>query len=78
MARVRLSTCPSESLRTTTVRRSSPFMPRLASQSMVWPAVAAPSTHGEDTTIRASRSRSTSCVTGESIVELQSTIEIVK
>ena len=34
--------------------------------------------HGEDTTIRASRSRSTSWVTGESIVELQSTTEMEK
>ena len=39
----------------------------------VWPAAAAPSTQGEDTTISASKSRSTSWVTGASIVDPQST-----
>ena len=45
---------------------------------MVLAAAEAPSAHGEDTTISASRSRNTSCVTDESIVEPQSMTEIVK
>ena len=45
---------------------------------MVCAAAEAPSTHIEDTTISASRSRRTSRVTGESIVEPQSMIDSVK
>ena len=45
---------------------------------MVLAAAEAPSAHGEETTISASRSRSTSWVTGESIVEPQSMTEIAK
>ena len=44
---------------------------------MVLAAAPAPSAHGEDTTTSASRSRSASWVTGESIVDPQSMIEML-
>ena len=52
--------------------------PCAASHSIVCAAAEAPSAHGDDTTISASRSLSASWVTGASIVEPQSMIAIVK